>query len=680
MQFFEWFKKTGVWGAIGLFGVIILLSGGLTFYFKSLVDTYQMHIEDAAFLRSKTDHLESTASLVDRTARQSKISGGGTALSDYENALEAFRLGTDSIKYHVRRLNISPEWVIKFEESTDNVLELHQAYVTAMENYDSAGMANTYRRLPDVEPVVSELSGELFPRLQKKAHQTGVTFTNVEFYISFLQILLVFCIPLLFYGMVMLKRYKGRLFSITREMDGHNRTYVFDSMEEIDYEDVEAVKNSLLKNLQKATDFIQNITNGNYDVKWDGTDRQINKENIAGELIRMREQMKSVREQDEARRWAAEGLSQFGEIIRKYQDNFDELADGIITNLVKYVKARVGGLFILEEEDGVDYLQLRACYAYDRKKYLIKRFDTGQGLVGQAYQEGMTVYLTEVPEEYMQITSGLGDTNPRSLLIIPLKTNEKIEGVLELASLNEFKPYEIEFLEKLAESLASSIVSVRTAEETQGLLRRSQEQSEEMRAQEEEMRQNMEELEATQEQMGRQVAELNKLKDSLEEEKYLFAALMDNLPESIYFKDMESKFIRVSKYMGDHFGVKPEEIIGKSDFDFQDEAHAQEAKADEQQIARSRQPKINFLEKEIGEGGDTRWVMSSKLPLLNQRGEIIGTFGVSHDVTQVKMADEKVLNEATALKESIRQYESRITFLEQNIKEKEKEIEALRKK
>src|SRR5690606_9000781 len=112
----------------------------------------------------------------------------------------------------------------------------------------------------------------------------------------------------------------------------------------------------------------------------------------------------------------------------------------LISNVVKYVKAKVGGLFILEEEeDGSSHLQLQACYAYDRKKFISKRLEVGEGLVGQAYLEGQSVYLTEVPDEYMIITSGLGDTSPRSLLIIPLRTNERIEGILELASLNEFK-------------------------------------------------------------------------------------------------------------------------------------------------------------------------------------------------------------------------------------------------
>jgi GAF domain-containing protein len=184
---------------------------------------------------------------------------------------------------------------------------------------------------------------------------------------------------------------------------------------------------------------------------------------------------------------------------------------------VKYAGAKVGGLFILEEEEEnaqQSCLMLRACYAYERKKHLTKKVEIGEGVIGQCYLEGETVYLAKVPNNYLSITSGLGDASPSSLLVIPLKTNDRIEGVLELASLKPFQDYEINFLEKLGELLASSIVTVRTGEKTARLLKISQEQAEEMRAQEEEMRQNMEELQATQEEVARkEQAYVQRIKD-----------------------------------------------------------------------------------------------------------------------------------------------------------------------
>jgi GAF domain-containing protein len=117
--------------------------------------------------------------------------------------------------------------------------------------------------------------------------------------------------------------------------------------------------------------------------------------------------------------------------------------------------------------------------------------------------EKETTYLASVPEEYIRITSGLGDAPPKSVLMVPLKVDKDVYGIVELASFNEYQPFEIAFVEKLGESIASTLASVRAAEKNKQLIEQFQAQNEEMRAQEEEMRQNMEELQATQEEISR---------------------------------------------------------------------------------------------------------------------------------------------------------------------------------
>lgn len=166
-------------------------------------------------------------------------------------------------------------------------------------------------------------------------------------------------------------------------------------------------------------------------------------------------------------------------------------------------------MFILENEGTEqEHLKMIACYAYNRKKFLQKQILAGEGLVGQCFLEKETIFMKEIPADYVNITSGLGEATPRSILITPLLINEKVFGVVELASFKEFQPHQIDFINKLAENIAATIKNVKESERTIALLNDSQQQAEELRTQEEEMRQHMEEMQATQEEMRRQSDEL----------------------------------------------------------------------------------------------------------------------------------------------------------------------------
>jgi PAS domain S-box-containing protein len=553
-----------------------------------------------------------------------------------------------------------------------------------------SGVLAIYNQKVAAEQSTGATSSEVQPEsMPTDPTQSEPAVDSAEFasslrWATILQIILVVGgLPFLIVIYRQLQKRNAKLQSLSRDIDESNRKYVFDSLTNTETANEAEVKADLLNNLKKASEFIKAMSNGDYSIQWEGMNdgnRSANSENIAGELIQMRDQMKAMKEQDQIRLWTTEGLSKFGEIIRNQQDNFDKLAESLVSNVVKYVDAKVGGLFILEAEEGNrQYLALRASYAYGRKKYLNKRVEIGEGLIGQSYIEGHTIFLTKVPNEYVSITSGLGEANPRSILVIPLKANDKIEGVLELASLQVFKPHEIQFLEKLGEMLASSIVSVRTNEKTSVLLQVSQEQSEEMRAQEEEMRQNMEELEATQEQMNRSVGELAAIKESLEKEKYLLDALMDNLPDAIYFKDRDSKFLRVSKYLADHFNDSVEGLIGKSDFDFQERSRAQEAFDDELNIMTTRNPKIDYIEREVTEDGAEHWVSTTKMPLVNHQGQVVGTFGVSRDISKLKRLEADFKDKEKRLNQIEKEYHDKLTELESKLKSKEQELEKLKK-
>ena len=114
-----------------------------------------------------------------------------------------------------------------------------------------------------------------------------------------------------------------------------------------------------------------------------------------------------------------------------------------------------GGLFIVNADNPHDkYLELVAAYAYDRKKYIQKRVDIGQGILGQAYLEKENVYLRVIPKDYVHITSGLGTAPPSRLLIVPLKINGEIHALVELASFHDIEEHQIQFIETFGENIA----------------------------------------------------------------------------------------------------------------------------------------------------------------------------------------------------------------------------------
>jgi CHASE3 domain sensor protein/putative methionine-R-sulfoxide reductase with GAF domain len=310
--------------------------------------------------------------------------------------------------------------------------------------------------------------------------------------------------------------------SLFNDLERNNRNLLFNDGSQAGAVDEVNAVNNLIENLTHATAFIQKVGAREYDAAYPGITEQnhkLNQDNLAGALLNMREQMKKVANEEQMRYWANEGEARFGEILRKNNQDMGALSQDIVANLVKYLKANQGGLFLLnDEEEQKPCLELVACYAFDRKKFIQKRISIGEGLVGQAFQEKDVIHLTDIPNDYINITSGLGKANPTSLLIVPLQVNEQIYGVIELASFNTFAPHEIAFVRKLSESIAATISSVKMNEKTRRLLELSQQQAEEMRAAEEEMRQNMEELQATQEALNRRAQEQRQYGDFQEQD------------------------------------------------------------------------------------------------------------------------------------------------------------------
>jgi sigma-B regulation protein RsbU (phosphoserine phosphatase) len=148
------------------------------------------------------------------------------------------------------------------------------------------------------------------------------------------------------------------------------------------------------------------------------------------------------------------------------------------------------------------------------------------------------------------------------------------------------------------------------------------------------------------------VSERSQMENALARERFLLKTLMDNLPDHIYFKDTESRFIAANRAMAALFGFEDaSDVFGKTDADLFAPEHAQAALRDEQEILHTGQPLVNMEEKETWPDGRETWVSTTKLPLRDPNGHIIGTFGLSRDITEKKRAEGKLTALARELRE-----------------------------
>ena len=276
----------------------------------------------------------------------------------------------------------------------------------------------------------------------------------------------------------------------------------------------------LTGSLKKITAFAGNVGKGNLNIAYS----LLGEHDILGNaMLDMRANLQVAeaekeerRREDEHRNWITQGLAKFAELLRANNDNIEELCHSIVSNLVKYIGANQAGIFILNDEDAnKPVLELKACYAFERRKFLQKTIEFGEGLVGTCYLERESIYMTSLPKDYIHITSGLGDATPSALLIVPLKVNKEVYGILEIAAFKEFETHIREFVEKVSESIASTISTVRVNMRTNKLLEISRLQAEEMANHEEELRQNMEEMQATQEELLRKNEEAELVREKL---------------------------------------------------------------------------------------------------------------------------------------------------------------------
>jgi len=273
--------------------------------------------------------------------------------------------------------------------------------------------------------------------------------------------------------------------------------------------------NQFVDRLRAATTFAEHLGSEDEFARYD---QRFSDDVLAVSLLGAHRKLVEAHQRQERINWSNRGAAALGDILKNESDAITVLADKILKLLVTYLNANQGALYLCVRSQPDAYLERVATYAYGKKKFETHRIPFGEGVVGQCVLEGSPTYLRDVPKDFLKINSGLGEATPRNVLITPLKTNQLVMGVVELASFTYFETHQIEFVGRLAENIATILSNKQRGEETQALLAESRERANALAYQEEALRQNAEELQATQDEMERQRHELQREINSLREQ------------------------------------------------------------------------------------------------------------------------------------------------------------------
>jgi HAMP domain-containing protein/CheY-like chemotaxis protein/signal transduction histidine kinase len=298
---------------------------------------------------------------------------------------------------------------------------------------------------------------------------------------------------------------------------------------------VNAMANSLTAQVRNIADVATAVTKGDL-TRQISVEAQGELDELKSNINQMIANLKETTERNQEQDWLKTNLAKFSRMMQGQKD-LESVSRLIMSELTPLVSAHHGAFFIMDNEAGVPTLRLIASYAYRARKHVGNRFAIGEGLVGQAALEKQPILLQNVPDDYIQITSGLGEAPPRNIIVLPILFEGEVKAVIELASFLPFSQIHQTFLDQLTESIGVVLnmigASMRTEElleQSQKLTQELQSQSKELQSQQDELKRSNSELEAqaktlrqSEELLKEQQEELQQVNEELEEKASLLA-------------------------------------------------------------------------------------------------------------------------------------------------------------
>lgn len=314
--------------------------------------------------------------------------------------------------------------------------------------------------------------------------------------------------------------------------------------------------------LKRNTEFAKLLSDGENPEPYE----EMMKTELGRALKMIHLNIKADRRQERELSYINEGKDLVSKVLRE-QQNLEELSYRILMVLNSYIQS-VQAAFYLFEEDSQGLSNI-ATYAYNRKKYLHQEFKIGEGLVGQCAFEMDYIYRTEIPEDYISITSGiLGDQKPESILLVPLISDETLQGVLEFAFLKERIPkLTIQLLLELGEIIARTMQNLKISLRTQKWLEESRTMTEELKNNELQLQENAQEMSKTQLKLEQANIQLESKMTEARQANDRLHLMLEHASEIISIYNTDATLTYISPSVINIFGYTVEEMMAGKDLE-----------------------------------------------------------------------------------------------------------------
>lgn len=401
--------------------------------------------------------------------------------------------------------------------------------------------------------------------------------------------------------------------------------------------DMIKIVNKIVRSQKKTAAFALKIGEGKFNVDFKPIS---DKDTLGQALVNMKESLQKADQKDMLRNWVVTGVAEIGEILRSY-NQLDTLGDEVLKYLCNRIGAVQGAFYVIDEKSEKTPIHLTSSYAYSKKKHLKAQFGFQEGLVGQAATERDYILRTEVPEDYMHVTSGLiGEQKPRCIFIIPLITNDKLYGILEFASFDIFTEGHIKFMEDVSEIIARTIFNIKVNDNTRRLLEQSQRMSSELKEQQEELKSNAVHMEETQEELKKTNIELQKQISEVNNAQNRIRALLENASEVITIYEKDGTITYVSPSVHNILGHNEKDLVGLKDIKFIDESDQQSYLEMFSNLLENPEETQRIEYRYYSKTGEKIWLEATGKNLLNDPA-IKGIVLNSQDITERKRAEEE---------------------------------------